>query len=359
MCRSCSSPPTGRPGSAAPTPTRPPSRRGCSVARSACRRTSPPPSPAAARWSGGRSSPGAHSPPVRPAPRRAGSGLTDPGRCTSTCSSRSRSCRGSATDGAATSTARRTATPGCRRATRHSRSRPRSAATCGPWWSPATTPVRPRAVLAEEAGWPLLAEPTSGARTGDSVIRCYRLLLSDQDLTRRIQQVVVFGHPTLSRPVGRLLARDDIELYAVRGPSGLERPGPPRPLRGRPAGRWSRLARAAGRASPTPGSRSGAPATPTSRAGSTCCWPQQRVLTPHHVAGAVSAAVPEGGLLFVGLVQPGPRPRPDGGAVRRRRAPHGRRQPRARRHRRCRLQCHRDGASAARTAAGRSRCSAT
>ena len=30
-----------------------------------------------------------------------------------------------------------------------------------------------------------------------------------------IERVVVFGHPTLSRPVGRLLARDDVELVVV------------------------------------------------------------------------------------------------------------------------------------------------
>ena len=83
----------------------------------------------------------------------------------------------------------------------------------------------PARVLAETAGWPLLAEPTSGSRTGDNVIRTYRLLLGDPDLAGRIQQVVVFGHPTLSRPVARLLARDDIELYAVRGPSGWADPG--------------------------------------------------------------------------------------------------------------------------------------
>ena len=36
----------------------------------------------------------------------------------------------------------------------------------------------PRArALASEARWPLLAEPSSGCRTGDSVVRTYRLLL--------------------------------------------------------------------------------------------------------------------------------------------------------------------------------------
>ncbi|HEX7738306.1 MAG TPA: 2-succinyl-5-enolpyruvyl-6-hydroxy-3-cyclohexene-1-carboxylic-acid synthase, partial [Marmoricola sp.] len=56
--------------------------------------------------------------------------------------------------------------------------------------------------LAEAGGWPLLAEPTSGSRNGANVIRSYRLLLGT-DLGERIERVVVFGHPTLSRPVSR------------------------------------------------------------------------------------------------------------------------------------------------------------
>ncbi|GGF45160.1 2-succinyl-5-enolpyruvyl-6-hydroxy-3-cyclohexene-1-carboxylate synthase [Marmoricola endophyticus] len=69
--------------------------------------------------------------------------------------------------------------------------------------------------LAERAGWPLLAEPSSGSRTGDHAIRAYRLLLAT-DLGARVQRVVVLGHPTLSRPVTRLLARDDVEVVSVR-----------------------------------------------------------------------------------------------------------------------------------------------
>jgi 2-succinyl-5-enolpyruvyl-6-hydroxy-3-cyclohexene-1-carboxylate synthase len=70
-------------------------------------------------------------------------------------------------------------------------------------------------VLAERSGSPLLAEPSSGARTGDNAIRTYRLLLGTE-LAERIEQVVVLGHPTLSRPVARLLARQDVEILAVR-----------------------------------------------------------------------------------------------------------------------------------------------
>ncbi len=76
-------------------------------------------------------------------------------------------------------------------------------------------------VLAERAALPLLAEPTSGARAGRAAIAAYRLLLGGE-LGRQIERVVVVGHPTLSRPVTGLLARDDVELLSVRSPrSGI------------------------------------------------------------------------------------------------------------------------------------------
>ena len=69
--------------------------------------------------------------------------------------------------------------------------------------------------LAEAASWPLLAEPTSGARSGPNALATYRFLLDH--LGADIERVVVFGRPTLSRPVTRLLTRDDVELVLVRG----------------------------------------------------------------------------------------------------------------------------------------------
>jgi 2-succinyl-5-enolpyruvyl-6-hydroxy-3-cyclohexene-1-carboxylate synthase len=72
----------------------------------------------------------------------------------------------------------------------------------------------PARVLAEGANWPLLAEPTSGARTGTHALRTYRLLL-DSPLADRIERVVVTGHPTLSRPVTRLISRSDLEVLSV------------------------------------------------------------------------------------------------------------------------------------------------
>ncbi|GEP38613.1 2-succinyl-5-enolpyruvyl-6-hydroxy-3-cyclohexene- 1-carboxylate synthase [Nocardioides psychrotolerans] len=94
--------------------------------------------------------------------------------------------------------------------------------------TPVELPLGPRTVVvagddaaqgarrvAEAARWPLLAEPTSGSRTGENALRCYRLLL-DSDLGRSIERVVVLGHPTLSRPVTRLLGRAEVEVVSVR-----------------------------------------------------------------------------------------------------------------------------------------------
>ncbi|WP_340540869.1 2-succinyl-5-enolpyruvyl-6-hydroxy-3-cyclohexene-1-carboxylic-acid synthase [Nocardioides sp. GXZ039] len=72
--------------------------------------------------------------------------------------------------------------------------------------------------LAETAGWPLFAEPSSGSRTGTHALRCYRLLLGDPEgLGRQIERAVVYGSPTLSRPVQRLLGRADVEVLSVPG----------------------------------------------------------------------------------------------------------------------------------------------
>jgi 2-succinyl-5-enolpyruvyl-6-hydroxy-3-cyclohexene-1-carboxylate synthase len=169
----------------------------------------------------------------------------------------------------------------------------------------------PARVLAETAGWPLLAEPTSGSRTGDNVIRSYRLLLADEELAARIQQVVVFGHPTLSRPVGRLLARDDIALYAVRAPSGWADPGNQVhvladrvELDGAQPG-WfihEQVDEPARETDPWLAEWQQRDAEVSKRLDA--LLDERGVLTPHHVAGAVSAALPPGGLLFVGSSNP-------------------------------------------------------
>ena len=77
--------------------------------------------------------------------------------------------------------------------------------------------------LAEANGWPLLAEPSSGARGGSHAIAAYRLLLAHPSLGGAVRRAVVLGRPTLSRPVQRLLAREDVEVVVV-APRGADWP---------------------------------------------------------------------------------------------------------------------------------------
>lgn len=75
--------------------------------------------------------------------------------------------------------------------------------------------------VAEANGWPLLAEPSSGARGGPNAVPAYRLLLDEETLGRAVRRVVVLGRPTLSRPVQALLGRGDVESLVV-APSGAD-----------------------------------------------------------------------------------------------------------------------------------------
>ena len=150
--------------------------------------------------------------------------------------------------------------------------------------------------LAESGGWPLLAEPSSGSRTGANAIRTYRLLLAGE-LGERIERVVVCGHPTLSRPVSRLLARDDVQV--VDTPSRgvwTDRPFPvserldvvPYPQRtDDPAwlDEWHAADASVARQLDA-------------------LLAAEPDLTPHEVAGAVARALPPGGLLVVGASSP-------------------------------------------------------
>ncbi|WP_454851456.1 2-succinyl-5-enolpyruvyl-6-hydroxy-3-cyclohexene-1-carboxylic-acid synthase [Promicromonospora soli] len=74
--------------------------------------------------------------------------------------------------------------------------------------------------LAEVQGWPLFAEPSSGATGGPNAIAAYRVLLGSEELAASIEQVVVLGRPTLSRPVQRLLGRPDVTVSVVAPGAG-------------------------------------------------------------------------------------------------------------------------------------------
>jgi 2-succinyl-5-enolpyruvyl-6-hydroxy-3-cyclohexene-1-carboxylate synthase len=75
--------------------------------------------------------------------------------------------------------------------------------------------------FARAHGLPLLAEPSSNARFGPNAVGPYRLLLEHFGPTAPlpVERVVLFGRPTLSRPVAALLARADV-------PSAVYQPVP-------------------------------------------------------------------------------------------------------------------------------------
>ena len=113
--------------------------------------------------------------------------------------------------------------------------------------------------LAHELAAPLLAEISSGARFGPNLVGAYRQLLSDAEFGGRVRRAIVLGHPTLSREVPTLLARDDVDVIVERGRAGEDfRPSPhavvvdevrvleaaPEPWMRSWPGRWARASRA-------------------------------------------------------------------------------------------------------------------
>ena len=153
----------------------------------------------------------------------------------------------------------------------------------------------PARMLAERANWPLLAEPTSGSRTGAHAIRTYRLLLGS-GLADEIERVVVLGHPTLSRPVSRLLARDDVEVWSVPGPGAWSR----RPFEVDREVESLRVDRGADTA--WLGRWRAADARVSHDLDALLA--DQPNLTAYDVAGAVAQALPPEGLLIVGASNP-------------------------------------------------------
>ncbi|WP_309102894.1 2-succinyl-5-enolpyruvyl-6-hydroxy-3-cyclohexene-1-carboxylic-acid synthase [Microbacterium sp.] len=86
--------------------------------------------------------------------------------------------------------------------------------------------------VAHAGSWPLIAEIVSGARFGRLLVHGYRELLRQDELGGRVERAVVFGHPTLSREVARLLSRADVDVIAVsRGGEALNLNHRSRPVR--------------------------------------------------------------------------------------------------------------------------------
>lgn len=81
----------------------------------------------------------------------------------------------------------------------------------------AGTGAGPRAEeVARELGAPLIAEVSSGAHYGPQLVVAYRELLHEPDFGGRVERVIVFGHPTLSREVPALIQRGDVATVVVR-----------------------------------------------------------------------------------------------------------------------------------------------
>ena len=72
--------------------------------------------------------------------------------------------------------------------------------------------------LAEHLDWPLLAEPTSQARSGTQALTRYAELLGTPAglaLTERTDHLLILGHPSLSRSITALLGRDDLDITVL------------------------------------------------------------------------------------------------------------------------------------------------
>jgi 2-succinyl-5-enolpyruvyl-6-hydroxy-3-cyclohexene-1-carboxylate synthase len=63
--------------------------------------------------------------------------------------------------------------------------------------------------FAQAANLPLFAEPSSGSRFGENVIVNYQGLLATE-LFDQVSKVIVFGKPTLSRPIQRLIKNTEV-----------------------------------------------------------------------------------------------------------------------------------------------------
>ena len=75
---------------------------------------------------------------------------------------------------------------------------------------------------ARELGAPLLAEVTSGAHFGPNLVVAYRDLLNRANFGDRVERVIIFGHPTLSREVPALVQRDGVETIVVRSSASID-----------------------------------------------------------------------------------------------------------------------------------------
>ena len=164
--------------------------------------------------------------------------------------------------------------------------------------------------LAGRAGWPVLAEPSSGARRGSSALSAYQYLLATPEFVRAHQPdlIVSAGRPGLSRP----------QLAFLR--SGPASPGSARRhvVVAQGPGRWADPQRAATdvagalRLTGTPGG-TGSPggwldgwqrADEAARRAVDAVLDEDESLTEPRLARDLATALPDGALLWCGSSQP-------------------------------------------------------
>ncbi len=160
------------------------------------------------------------------------------------------------------------------------------------------------AELAAQAGWPLLAEPSSGARQGPGALRSYQYLLDAPEFIadHRPDLIVSAGRPGLSR--------GQLALLRAAGPAGRHI------VLSQGAGRWSDPARTAndvagslivrGRAQPGPSGwlHSWQAADGAASQAADEVLEAAGTLSEPLLAREVGAALPSGGLLWVASSMP-------------------------------------------------------
>ncbi|MCW2713673.1 MAG: 2-succinyl-5-enolpyruvyl-6-hydroxy-3-cyclohexene -carboxylic-acidynthase, partial [Frankiales bacterium] len=152
--------------------------------------------------------------------------------------------------------------------------------------------------LARERGWPVVAEPSSGAHPCPELLLVPELVLGAPGWLdgHRPDRVLVVGRPTLSRAVGRLIASSPSDVAAV-------------------SGWWPDASRSASRVLPAVPVASGGAVDPSwlsawQEAGAAAAAAVQETLSGSAglaepaVAAEVAGSVPVGGLLVVGSSKP-------------------------------------------------------
>ena len=193
--------------------------------------------------------------------------------------------------------------------TRFASSMPQAGALAIPWTERGVVvcgdgdyDVQALVALAERAGWPILAEPSSNARRGPNALTAYQYLLASPDFmaAHRPDVIVSAGRPGLSRPQSALLRTPGVRLVVIaQGP-----------------GHWADQARAAADVAAAvelagvPGAPTGSWLADWQRADEAAAAAIDEILddddslTEPRLARDLLRAIPEGSLLWVGSSMP-------------------------------------------------------